>query len=97
MSCLSESGYIVAAHAFGDDMIRSMKVSESEGYKHILRSFCLSGKVDEAQALMEETTRKKLLWLIQRLMKSYCKGCAEQVEWMRSHGSCRHYEAAFSI
>ncbi|WOL08934.1 hypothetical protein Cni_G17687 [Canna indica] len=75
MDCLASSGDSAAVRLVGDDMMNILQVSESDVYTRILRSFCVSGKIEEAKELFEEMKKKNVINsdVYETLVKGLCR------------------------
>ncbi|XP_020591746.1 putative pentatricopeptide repeat-containing protein At5g06400, mitochondrial [Phalaenopsis equestris] len=60
MDCLSIAGDIGNVRLVAEDMMKIAELPETEVFTIMMRSFCISGNVDEAQKLFEEMTARNM-------------------------------------
>ncbi|GLT96352.1 hypothetical protein SLE2022_139780 [Rubroshorea leprosula] len=76
LNCLARSGNSVSVHSVAEDMTRVFQIPEREVYDHVLRSFCISGRIKEALEIIRDLKNKELSLnpgYFEILVKGLCK------------------------
>uniref|UniRef100_A0A0D9XZ32 Pentacotripeptide-repeat region of PRORP domain-containing protein n=1 Tax=Leersia perrieri TaxID=77586 RepID=A0A0D9XZ32_9ORYZ len=91
MCCLAGSDNAEAVFYVRDDMIKSMKYPEEYCYLEALRSFCVSGKIEEAQKVFQQMVNNSIANspAFEILLRGLCKGgrmdkALQVMEYMKS-------------
>ncbi|KAK6942511.1 Pentatricopeptide repeat [Dillenia turbinata] len=75
-NCLSRSRDISAVHLASDDLIKLSNISAHDAYAHVLKSFCISGRIREALELIRELRTENISLDpedFKTLLKGLCK------------------------
>ncbi|KAL5223924.1 hypothetical protein ABZP36_010563 [Zizania latifolia] len=104
LCCLAESGNSEAVFYVRDDMIKSMRYPEEFCYLEALRSFCVSGKIEEARKVFQQMKNKSMAnsSAFEILLRGLCKGgrmdeALQFMEYMKSKSSVSSTTFGFLI
>lgn len=94
LCCLAGSDNAEGVFYVRDDMIKSMKYPEEYCYLEALRSFCVSGKIEEAQKIFQQMMNKSIASssAFEILLRGLCKDgrmdkALQVMEYMKSNSS----------